>query len=200
MCFRAYLSKRQTGACTWLFVALALSCGPLVVVVDCETRMEACSANLTMPVAFGARPTSAQHPKAQGARPNILFVLSDQQRYDFDGHHADVALEVPILQRLGSEGVRFTAAFSPSPLCGPSRSCIAVRSARSAPRLQRMRSWRSWRSLPLLADRLCKFARLHSFVIGRSLFGGVSFLLSSHPAKCIGTSRLGGSTTRRCRT
>ena len=95
-------------------------------VVNSETRMEACSANITMPASFGPPPSAAQHPKAQGSRPNILFVLSDQQRYDFDGAHPEIALEQPHLQRLAREGVRFTAAFSPSPLCGPSRSCMAV--------------------------------------------------------------------------
>ena len=74
-------------------MVLALGCGP--VAVGAETRVEACSANLTMPAHFGARPSAAQQPRAQGSRPNILFVLSDQQRYDFDGHHREIELDVP---------------------------------------------------------------------------------------------------------
>jgi len=42
--------------------------------------MAQCVANLTMPAAFGRAATPGV-PPSQGNRPNILFILSDQQVY-----------------------------------------------------------------------------------------------------------------------
>jgi choline-sulfatase len=58
-------------------------------------------------------------------RPNILFVFTDQQRFDWGGTNADVPVRTPNLDRLADRGVEFTNAVCPSPLCGPSRSCLA---------------------------------------------------------------------------
>jgi len=103
--------------------------------------MRRCFENLTMPVEHGhvlpgaagrlaqgtyTNNASVDSPRSQGGRPNILFVLSDQQRFDFDGFHAGIELELPHFTRLAAEGVRFTSVFSPSPLCSPSRTCLAT--------------------------------------------------------------------------
>lgn len=58
-------------------------------------------------------------------RPNILFVLSDQHRGDWLGSDIE-ALRTPQLDRLAREGTRFTSAICPSPLCAPSRACMAM--------------------------------------------------------------------------
>ena len=76
---------------------------------------------------------------AQSARPNILFVLSDQQRYSHDGFHngdggvggataaaAGRGLALPHLKRLSDEGVRFTAAYTTAPICSPARASLAI--------------------------------------------------------------------------
>ena len=57
-------------------------------------------------------------------RPNILFLITDQQRADCMsalGHHT---VKTPHLDRLASRGVLFTNAFTASQPCGPSRACI----------------------------------------------------------------------------
>ena len=58
-------------------------------------------------------------------RPNILFVLTDQQRGDWIGTNPDVPVRTPNLDALGERGVIFTNAVCPSPLCAPSRACLA---------------------------------------------------------------------------
>ncbi len=58
-------------------------------------------------------------------RPNILFVLPDQHRRDFLGVHPNLPVRTPALDRLADEGVRFTNAVCPSPLCAPSRASLA---------------------------------------------------------------------------
>lgn len=58
-------------------------------------------------------------------RPNILFLLPDQHRPDWLGCNPELPLRTPDLDRLCAGGVRFTNAFSPSPLCAPARACLA---------------------------------------------------------------------------
>lgn len=59
-------------------------------------------------------------------QPNILFVLPDQHRPDWLGCNRDLPLRTPNLDRLSERGVRFTNAFTPSPLCSPARACLAT--------------------------------------------------------------------------
>ncbi|MFB6217757.1 MAG: sulfatase-like hydrolase/transferase, partial [Halobacteriaceae archaeon] len=58
-------------------------------------------------------------------RPNILFVITDQQRHDWVGW-GDAPVRTPTLDGLLAEGVAFENAVTPSPVCGPARSCLAA--------------------------------------------------------------------------
>jgi arylsulfatase A-like enzyme len=53
-------------------------------------------------------------------RPNILFIATDQQRWDHLGIETPF-LRTPTLNRLANEGVHFSRAYTPSPLCTPCR-------------------------------------------------------------------------------
>lgn len=57
-------------------------------------------------------------------RPNILFILSDQQRADSMGCYGQKLDVTPNLDRLSREGVKFEHAMTPQPVCGPARSCL----------------------------------------------------------------------------
>jgi arylsulfatase A-like enzyme len=57
-------------------------------------------------------------------RPNILFVFSDQQRWDTCGCYGQPLDVTPNLDRMAREGVRFENAFTCQPVCGPARACI----------------------------------------------------------------------------
>lgn len=57
-------------------------------------------------------------------RPNILFVLTDDQRWDALGLAGHKHLKTPHLDRLGREGVYFKNAFCTTSLCSPSRASI----------------------------------------------------------------------------
>ena len=59
-------------------------------------------------------------------RPNILFLLPDQHRFDWLGTNPVLPLRTPNLDRLGAQGVRFARAITPSPLCAPARACLAA--------------------------------------------------------------------------
>jgi len=58
------------------------------------------------------------------SKPNIVFVFSDQQRWDTVGCYGQPLPITPNLDRMAAEGVRFDRAFTPQPVCGPARSCL----------------------------------------------------------------------------
>ncbi|MEY3172530.1 MAG: hypothetical protein RLZZ436_443 [Planctomycetota bacterium] len=61
---------------------------------------------------------------ADTSRPNILFLLTDDQRWDAVGIAGHPALKTPHIDRLAQEGVHFRNAFCTTSLCSPSRASI----------------------------------------------------------------------------
>ncbi|MFH1845450.1 MAG: sulfatase [bacterium] len=55
-------------------------------------------------------------------RPNIVFILTDDHRFDAMGNAGHPWLSTPNLDRLSTDGVRFTNAFVTTSLCSPSRA------------------------------------------------------------------------------
>ncbi|CAN5579065.1 choline-sulfatase [soil metagenome] len=58
--------------------------------------------------------------------PNFLLILTDQHRPDWLGCEGKVPVRTPNVDALAARGTRFTQAHCPSPLCGPSRACLAA--------------------------------------------------------------------------
>ena len=65
-------------------------------------------------------------------RPNIVFMLSDDQGWsglsvpmhpDFAGSKGEI-FRTPNLEKLASQGMRFSAAYAPAPVCSPTRSSL----------------------------------------------------------------------------
>ncbi len=57
-------------------------------------------------------------------KPNILFIFSDQQRWDTLGCYGQEINTTPNLDKMAAEGVRFESAFSCQPVCGPARAAL----------------------------------------------------------------------------
>ena len=57
-----------------------------------------------------------------GKRPNLIFILSDDHRWDAMGHKGHPFIKTPHLDRLAEEGVSFSNAFVTTALCSPSRA------------------------------------------------------------------------------
>jgi len=57
-------------------------------------------------------------------KPNIVFLLNDHQAYYRHGWDNGPRIQRPHFERLASEGVVFTRAYTASPLCGPARRTI----------------------------------------------------------------------------
>ncbi|MHA2005832.1 MAG: sulfatase-like hydrolase/transferase [Promethearchaeota archaeon] len=58
------------------------------------------------------------------SKPNVIFLLTDQQRYDTCGCYGQTLNVTPNLDRLANEGVRFEYAFTNQPVCGPARAIL----------------------------------------------------------------------------
>jgi arylsulfatase len=68
-------------------------------------------------VANGDALTAADTPR----RPNVLFIMTDQQRWDCVAANGNKLIKTPNLDRLAARGANFTHAFVSSPVCVPSR-------------------------------------------------------------------------------
>lgn len=55
-------------------------------------------------------------------RPNIVFILMDDQRWDDLGFAGHPFVHTPNIDRIAHEGMRFNNAFVTTPLCSPSRA------------------------------------------------------------------------------
>ncbi|MBN2474672.1 MAG: sulfatase [Pirellulales bacterium] len=65
----------------------------------------------------------ARHAEA-AKRPNVLFVLTDDQRWDCVSLNPRSVITTPNIDRLGYEGVYFPNHFCTTSLCSPSRASI----------------------------------------------------------------------------
>ena len=78
---------------------------------------------------------------APQGRPNLLILLTDDQRWDTVGaNNADLRIQTPHIDRLAARGVNFRNAFVTTPICAVSRACI-------------------------LSGRYSRNARIHEFLI-----------------------------------
>ena len=57
-------------------------------------------------------------------KPNVIFVFSDQQRWDTMGCYGQKLDVTPNLDKMAAKGTLFENAFTCQPVCGPARSCI----------------------------------------------------------------------------
>ena len=62
--------------------------------------------------------------KAQSSPPNIIFILTDDQRWDALGYAGNRLIQTPEMDKLAREGVYFKNAFVTTPICAASRASI----------------------------------------------------------------------------
>jgi arylsulfatase A-like enzyme len=66
----------------------------------------------------------ATHVVAQNNKPNIIFIYTDDQRYDALGANGNNVIITPELDKLAKEGIRFKNANVVFSLCSPSRAAL----------------------------------------------------------------------------
>ncbi|MEZ5387151.1 MAG: sulfatase-like hydrolase/transferase [Prosthecobacter sp.] len=74
------------------------------------------------------------------AKPNILFVLSDDHSYPFIGCYGRKEMKTPSLDRFAAEGMMFRRMFTGAPQCVPSRATIMTGRSPVAARITRFSS------------------------------------------------------------
>jgi arylsulfatase A-like enzyme len=68
---------------------------------------------------------AADRPGGAAERPrNLLFIITDQQRFDALSCAGNAVVKTPNLDRLAHEGARFLNAYSSCPVCVPARTVI----------------------------------------------------------------------------
>jgi len=78
--------------------------------------------NLTLITALLLAPLAALHAADTSSKtPNIVFILADDLGYGDLGCYGATKVKTPNIDRLASEGMRFTDAHSPASVCTPSR-------------------------------------------------------------------------------
>ncbi len=70
--------------------------------------------------------TQASTTQAEFKKPNIIFILTDDQRWDSVGYMGQKIGQTPNLDKMASEGVVFDNAFVTSAICTPSRACYML--------------------------------------------------------------------------
>jgi arylsulfatase A-like enzyme len=67
-------------------------------------------------------PLASSRLFAKEKKPNILFILTDDHRYDAFSCMGHPVVKTPNLDRIANEGVNFTNSFCTTSLCSPSRA------------------------------------------------------------------------------
>ena len=57
-------------------------------------------------------------------KPNIIFILTDDQRWDALGHAGNTIIQTPNMDKLASSGLNFSNAFVTTPICAASRASL----------------------------------------------------------------------------
>jgi arylsulfatase A-like enzyme len=74
------------------------------------------------PVVVGGLSCNRQQPVQQ--RPNIIFILTDDQRWDALGYAGNKDIYTPAIDKLAQEGIYFRNAFVTTPISAASRASI----------------------------------------------------------------------------
>lgn len=105
---------------SFLFVALALITG---------VALGACSGDKATQITSSTSDANPNSPSPAPQdipppRPNIIFLLADDQRWDATGSAGNQIVQTPNLDALAREGVSFRNAYVTTPICAISRASI----------------------------------------------------------------------------
>ncbi len=75
-------------------------------------------------VVFNIQFTFAQKGKSPDKKPNIIFILTDDQRFDAIGYAGNKIIQTPEMDKLAEQGVYFSHAIVTTPICAASRASI----------------------------------------------------------------------------
>jgi len=75
---------------------------------------------------LGPNALLASEEKESRVKPNVIYIMTDQQRNDTVRCSGNAEVYTPNLDRMAEEGVRFTSCYSSQPVCSPCRSSMVT--------------------------------------------------------------------------
>ncbi|MEO9511898.1 MAG: sulfatase [Flavobacteriaceae bacterium] len=83
------------------------------------------SISIILVLLFGCRNRTEEQPiNIAQEKPNIIVILTDDQRWDALGHAGNPIIQTPEMDKLAQSGLYFKNAFVTSPICAASRATI----------------------------------------------------------------------------
>ena len=80
----------------------------------------------TAALALACRAGTLARAAASGARPNILFIYSDDHAYQSISAYGSKVNQTPHIDRIGREGMKFNECYVTNSLCGPMRAVVVT--------------------------------------------------------------------------
>ncbi len=109
-------------------------------------------------------PGRARGADASAVRPNVVYFMTDDQRWDGLSVMGNPVVETPNMDRLGREGALFENMFVTNSLCAPSRACFLTGKYSHIHGVRTNRS--GWTGQPVFVDHLRR-AGYHTCLIGK---------------------------------
>jgi len=88
------------------------------------SRREFIKATVSVGAAISLKNLAAAKSVRRAAKPNVLLIMTDQQRKDSVGAYGNPIIKTPNLDSLAENGVRFEGCYVQHAACMPSRACI----------------------------------------------------------------------------
>ena len=102
------------------------------------------------------------------SRPNILLIMTDQQRGDCLGIERHPVLLTPTMDHIAGQGVRFVHAYSTCPSCIAARRSLLSGQFPATHRMVGYRDGVEWDAPPTLPEVLSQ-AGYHTYLVGRNM-------------------------------
>jgi arylsulfatase A-like enzyme len=90
------------------------------------TRREFLKASAAGSLVFSALGTSVLSMAANYRKPNVIYIMTDQQRNTTLRCYGNNKVETPVLDSLAQRGVLFTSCYTTQPVCSPCRSSMVT--------------------------------------------------------------------------
>jgi len=101
-------------------------------------------------------------------RPNILFIMTDQQRGDCLGVDGHPCLQTPNMDAIAADGVRFRRAYSTCPVCIPARRSLMSGLHPASHGMVGYKDGEEWNP-PATLPQLLRDAGYHTGLVGRNM-------------------------------
>ena len=116
---RGNIQHRYLASCL-LFLVLFISIGTAALGQGMVTTIAGEKPSINAP----KHALPAKKVAKQQERPNIIIFLSDDHGAEDAACYGSPDLATPVIDQLAREGMMFTRAFTPVPVCSPSRSAL----------------------------------------------------------------------------